>query len=314
MFILFVGDVYESLAIEAKSQDANAVLITQSNVDKFLKNPTGVAYTSLADVGNHELFFQLCNQANKIYYRPPVKWSNADQKYYTEHVLAWASQHLPIDGFGHLLGENKKFSQDFLQDTRKTDQPQLWAAGCSITFGTGVDIDQTYRKILSCELNLQDSNLSWPGSSIIWQSDQICRADIRFNDTVVWGLTGTNRLPVFHRDQVLHLNTWSYDRQQELKEKFPIDILDNDTLFYHNILAVRRAYNFCHKIGAKLVILGLMYDVDNLYLNYCVPAFKYITPNHREYVDLGSDSGHPGPEQHKIFAKEFLDFFNRLYQ
>ena len=326
---LFVGDIYESLAVEAKADKrrrakaveakadkrrrAKAVLITQSNIQDFLKNTSAVGYTSLADVGDHEQFFQLCLCADKIYYRPPSKWSHSNQQTYTEHVLAWISQHKTIDGVEHLLEKNQHFGQDFLQDTRKTDQPQLWAAGCSVTHGIGVETDQTYRHIAAQELGLEHSNLSYPGSSIAWQSDQICRADIRPNDVVLWGLTSLHRIPVFHDSKVMHLNSRQYEKYPDLIKKFPIDLLDNETLLYHNVLAVRRAANFCQKIGAKLVALVLLPDFENLYLHYNVPVLQYLRPTHHKFVDLGTDDIHPGPKQHKIFAQEFLKFYSKLY-
>lgn len=313
MLELFVGDVYETLAIKAKAHNANAVLITSLNLDSFLSSPSIVGYTSLADVGDHELFFQLCKKVDKLYYRPPVKWSHPDQQYYTEHVLAWILQYKNIDGFEYLLNRNYQFNQDFLQDTRKTDQSQLWAVGCSITFGVGVDIEQTYREIASQELDLKHSNLSCPGSSIIWQSDQICRANLQPNDIVFWGLTGQHRIPVLHNNKVLHLHSQQYEKYSDLVSNFSIDLLNNDTLLYHNVLAVRRAYHVCQKIGAELVILGLMPDFDNLYLHYNVPVFRHLEPVHHKYVDIGTDNMHPGPEQHKVFAKEFLAFYNQLY-
>lgn len=314
MLELFVGDVYETLAIDAKAHNASAFLITSLNLDNFLNSPdTVVGYTSLADVGNHEQFFQLCNKVDKLYYRPPVQWSHPDHQYYTEHVLAWILQYKNIDGFEYLLKRNQQFSQDFLQDTRKTNQSQLWAVGCSITFGIGVDTEQTYREIIAKKLNLEHSNLSCTSSSIVWQSDQICRADLRPNDIVLWGLTSQHRIPVIYDNKVLHLNSHTYKKYPELISKFPINLLDNDTLLYHNVLAVRRAYHVCRKIGAKLVILGLMPDFDNLYLHYNVPVFRHLKPIHHDYIDLGTDNIHPGPEQHKVFAKEFLAFYNQLY-
>jgi hypothetical protein len=313
MLELFVGDIYEDLAQQATAHNANALLITSDNYKDFLHKSSAVGYTSLADIGDHEQFFQLCHAVDQIYYCPPTAWSHPDQQTYTEHVLAWVSQYRHIHGYDHLLAKNQALSQDFVQDTRKTDQPQLWIAGCSITYGVGVELDQTYRHIVSQQLGLEHSNLSWPSSSIIWQSDQICGADIRPNDVVFWGLTSTHRIPVWHKDKVMHLNSRQYEKYPELIKKFPIDLLDNPTLSYHNVLAVRRAYNFCKKAGAKLVALILLPDFENLFLHYNVPVLKYLRPTHHEFVDLGTDNIHPGPEQHKIFAKEFLKLYNQLY-
>jgi hypothetical protein len=314
MFELFVGDIYESLAQDAKSHNADAELITASNADKFLKKLNKVAYTSLADINNDEIFIQLCLCADKIYYRPSAHWSTVEQKISTENILIWISQHTAIDGLEHLSVDYQQFNEDLLQDKRKTDQSQLWVVGCSITSGMGVEHDQTYREIVSHKLNLEYSDLSCPGSSITWQSDQICRSDIRCNDVVFWGLTALNRMPIFHYDKVMHLTNLTYKNYPELKSKFPIDLLDNNSLLYHNILAVRRAYNFCRKINAKLVILGLLHDVDSVYRYYNVPVFRQLRkPTRDDFVDFGSDNIHPGPEQHKIYADEFLKLYSKLH-
>jgi hypothetical protein len=95
--------------------------------------------------------------------------------------------------------------------------------------------------------------------------------------------------------------------------KFPIELLDNTTLMYHNILAVKRVYNFCKKIGVQLVILGLMYDLDNNYLYYDVPAFAQLMFWPKKYPDLGTDNEHPGSQSHQMFAREFLELYSKLY-
>lgn len=346
MFELFIGDIYQSLADEATAYNADAVLITSLNVDSFLKTPPKTAYSSIGDIVDSDVFFQLCSRANKIYYRPPIKWSDEHagnkSKKITETILAGLSQHIPIDGIQKIIDQKSVFNNDFLEDHRKTNLPQLWFTGCSITYGIGVSKDQTFREIIAQELKLEHSNLSHPGSSIIWQSDQICRADIKHNDIVFWGLTSQHRLPVFDPEvhaelaltkpvslalleweqsqadrniepAIIHLISGIYKRKPDLKSKFPIDLIDNTTLTYHNILAVRRAYNFCKKIGAQLVILGLMRDVDKIYLYYDVPVFKESISCTKKHLDLGTDALHPGPQTHQMFANEFLEFYSKLY-
>jgi hypothetical protein len=314
MFELFIGDIDQSLANEATSHNKDAVLITSSTVDDFLKTPTGTAYSSLGDIDNLDIFLQLCSQADKIYYRPPIKWSDSSSgnksKELTELILAGMSTSIPVDGIDEITDQKKYFNEDFLQDHRKTHLPQLWITGCSITNGTGVSENQTFKEIIAQELKLEYSDLSRPGSSIIWQSDQIIRSDLKCNDIVLWGLTSPNRLPVFDQD-IIHLSISQY-RKSALK-KFPIELLDNTTLMYHNILAVKRVYNFCQKIGAQLVILGLMYDFDNTYLHYDIPAFKQLMFWPKKYPDLGTDNEHPGPQSHQMFAREFLELYSKLY-
>jgi hypothetical protein len=335
MFELFVGNLRHSLPKAVKKYDKNTYLIRGWNVDAFLKapTPTGTGYVSMEDI-QAVRFLKVCNRANKIYYRPPEEWldpnSNSVGKKQTEAILAGLSQHISVDGIEKIIGQKSHFSDDFLKSHRRTDLSQLWFCGCSITYGRGVFKDQTFKEIIAQKLRLKYTDLSHPGSSIIWQSDQICRSDLKPNDVVFWGLTSQHRLPVFDptyerqnigfaqgaddvESAVIHLYSRIYEREPKLKSRFSNDLLDNTTLIYHNILAVKRAYNFCQKVGAKLVILGLMYDVDNIYLNYNVPAFRQSMVWPKEYPDIGTDETHPGPKSHQMFATEFLDFYSKLY-
>jgi hypothetical protein len=335
MFELFVGDLHQSLPKAVKKYDRNTLLLKGWNVDAFLKvpTPTGTAYASIEDI-RADRFLTVCNKADKIYYRPSEAWldlnSDNNSKKITEAILAGLSQYIPVDGIQKIIDQKPYFNDDFLKSHRKTDLPQLWFSGCSITYGRGVFKDQTFKEIIAQKLRLQYTDLSHPGSSIIWQSDQICRSDIKTNDIVFWGLTTQHRLPVFDpayerqnigfaqgindvESAVIHIYSRIYEREPKLKFKFPNDLIDSTTLIYHNILAVRRAYNFCQKIGAQLVILGLMYDVDNIYLHYNVPAFRQSMIWPKKYPDVGTDATHPGPKSHQMFATEFLDFYSKLY-
>jgi hypothetical protein len=316
MFELFVGDVDQSLADQAIAHSKDAVLITSANVNDFLTAPTRTAYSSLGDIDNIDIFFQLCILANKIYYRPPICWSDSSSdsksKQLTEQILAGLSQSVPVDGIDKIIDQKKYFNKDFLQDHRKVSESQLWVAGCSITNGTGVSKNQTFKEIIAQKLKLEYSDLSRSGSSIIWQSDQITRSNLQPNDIVVWGLTSPNRLPVFDQD-IVHLSSSQYQQSTTALTKFPIELLDNTTLMYHNILAVKRVHNFCKKIGVQLVILGLMYDFYNNYLYYDVPTFRQLMFWPKKYPDVGTDGKHPGPESHQMFAKEFFELYSKLY-
>ena len=89
MFELFVGDVHQSLAGEATKYNKDAVLITSADVDDFLKTPTGTAYSSLGDINDIDIFFQLCNKADKIYYRPPATWSDSSSGNKPNELQKW---------------------------------------------------------------------------------------------------------------------------------------------------------------------------------------------------------------------------------
>lgn len=311
MYNLFVGDVDSSLASHALQFDSKACLLTASNCEQLVES--GTYYTCIADLESLDKFFSVCSNARKIFYYPPPVWTSLEQKQYTEMVLAYVSQSTVVHNVDLISSEYQFLKQDFLSADRCSEGQQLWFAGCSITHGIGVDPTQTFKHLLEQHYCLPSSDLSCPSSSIIWQSDQICRSDIRSGDKVFWGVTGNFRLPVIQNQKLVHLMAGSYNTEPVLLNEFPIEILSHASTVYHNVLAVRRAENFCKKVGAEIVMLGVLYDWDNLFLNYQVPCFKQSVSWPNGWADLGNDNAHPGPQQHQLFAKEFIDLHNKMY-
>ena len=306
MYDLFVGDVGEYLAHKALQHDPSARLLTTETPS------TGTYYTSIADVGGLEQFLSVCKTASRIYYCPPDVWSGADNKKWTEELLTYVKQHVIVHGKFDL--PKQYLEEELLHDTRRINGPQMWAVGCSITVGVGVNVDQTWKHHVQRHLNMAMSELNASGSSIIWQSDQIVRSDIRPGDVVFWGLTSHHRMPIIVDKQLIHFNTKSFEQAPELIKLVTPDMLDNDTLLYHNVMAVRRARNFCNKAGAELITLGLMHDFETVYAQYCIQDFEQVITWPEQYIDLGTDNHHPGPRQHQLFAEKFIQRYenNRI--
>lgn len=309
--VLFVGDITSEVLDAAIKYDDNAQLLIEKNLNNLLP---GTYYTSLADCGSLENLSKVCSQSAEIYYIQPIRWSDTDknnvseQKKWTELILYYFCQTKTVHNMTEPTINN------WICDYRQHEK-QFWVAGCSVTEGAGVKKEQAWPELISKELMLPYSNLSRDGSSIIWQSDQICRADIRADEIVFWGVTSNQRMPILRPDgSLLHLTATNFSNDPYIVNKLTPEILDNNTLYYQNILAVRRAYNYCQKIGAYLVPLGLLNDFENIYTQYNVPAFyQLIQWGINSYIDLGDDNLHPGPEQHKIFAKEFLSHYRKIY-
>ena len=319
MLKLFIGDAGEYLSWLAIDHDHSAFLVDKANVSQLLSNPTGTAYTSIADVDDLKVFLDLCSSATEIFYCPPDQWSDgveSKQKEWTEGILSYVSQTVLVHGLD--LDDNMyKFLVGIPGpcDSRKTDAPQLWAAGCSITYGIGVEEEQTWKYHVAKKLKLEYSNLSHPGSSILWQSYQICQSDIRRGDLVFWGQTAHQRIPVVDTKtfELTHLYQSQYQEKPELVEQYPPEILLSPALIYHNVMAIKNVCNFCQQVGAKLVILGLLYDWDLVYKFYKIPMFKQYLVWPNKFVDFGTDGRHPGPQQHLLFAEEFVKVYNQLY-
>lgn len=324
MYDLFVGDVDEYLANIAKEHNASSQLITTENLHSLDFSKPGTYYTSIADVG-HKKLLELCLSAGTIHYCPPVTWSDSQhgnkQKIYTEYIICFASQTVPTVNTGLALGDYRFFENNFTQGARQSDGPQCWISGCSVTYGIGVHPEQTWKHLVSQELNLPMIDLSRPSASILWSADQICLADIRKDDCVFWGLTSHNRLPIVyeHNKEKWKLMHLVANTDLSLIPNLPIDtvveLLDSNTLNYFNIMAVRRVYNFCQKAQAKLVILGLLPDYKNIYKFFDVPVFRQHCVAPLEFLDLGFDrEGHPGPLSHQDYAKTFLKLYQEFYQ
>jgi len=313
MYKLFVGDMFESLAKTALEFDSNAVLLTADTYRYPLAD--GTYYTSLADLLDLDKFFTTCRNAQEIFYCPPDTWSDKEnkQKYYTQLVLSYVSQYVTVHNVDLISDEYNFLKQHFQQAERCSDSSQIWIAGCSVTYGIGVEQSQTFKYYLSNHYQLPFSDLSRPASSIIWQSDQICRADIRPGDKVFWGVTGNFRLPVIQNQKVKHLLSTSYEEDPEIIKQFPIELLNSPSLIYHNVMAIRRVENFCNKIGAEIVMLGVLHDWDNIFLTYQVPCFRQSTHWPADWLDKGNDNMHPGPKQHQLFAQEFINFHAEMY-
>lgn len=315
MLHLFVGDIFEQLAIEARKIDNNAYLIDYTNY----QDASGVAYTCIADIGSLENFLEVCNKAGKITYCPPDYWSDTDkcgyseQKYYTEAILHYINQFISVDN----IPETKRsfLNNSFLRDTRKTNGQQIWAVGnCLSRRGWGVTKEQTWKEIVSKKFNLPYSDLTRDNTGITWACNQIILSDIRQGDIVFWQLAQHCRFDYVRKKKPRPATVLNYKRlglDKFIDEKW----FDTDTFYYNEVLAVRKVYNFCTKIGAKLVIIdSTTHDHDSTYVSYKVPCFKKLLVWPMTIPDRGTDGIHPGPLTHKKMAEEFLEFYSELYQ
>lgn len=322
---LFVGDTDSSLSAIAKTHDPEAFLIDHSNYKQYLisdpvKNTT--AYTCLGDLPkNLEIFWNVAMSASHIVYVPPKSWSDGQQldvldptaslQGMTENLLLLLSEFRPIKNIEQCA---LVATVNPIVDSRKSDQAQLWVAGCSVSEGVGVDPDQRYGQLISDCLNIPCSFLVKGGSSISWAADQILRSDIRDNDIVVWGITNTARMTLVHENQLFTTNINTYQANADMESIFPLRLLLNQNTFYSHLYAIEQVVNFCNKCRAKLLLVGLL--ANNNMLRYLKTKSNYFHFIHQldfsdnliyeKYIDLGNDQKHPGINQHKQYADFIL--------
>lgn len=324
--VLFVGDVTPDLAERAKQFDSTAILLDSNNYPRA-KNYK-VAYTSLGDLPDDNVLWQLLQQFEKIVYVQPSHWqvqltpNNVfdNIQTLTEYLL------FKINKERHNVSgiDDKQYCKNnytTLADTRKTNNQQLWFAGCSFTVGKGVKPEENYGTLIKNHYNLPASFLASVGSSITWAADQILRSDIRAGDVVVWGLTEHQRFAQWStHNQVEHLNSSSIDRVHDEDFDVPKNVLlrniTSDTLLYQAVIHVHQVVNYCNKVGAKLFIVGFLSNSELEFALHNVNEFvqyshrtEHLTKHNWE--DLGNDQVHPGPKQHQLFAKFCIDMIDR---
>ena len=315
---LIVGKIDEDLTDLIKSEYPSAVLITEEN----WQTPIDVGYTGLEEFINNENFLRLLLKASEIFYYPidedskfDINKSTQTTQGYVEYFLFLARQEgIPINSYNHLgLDITTKQHNQLLElvDLRKVEKgPQLWCAGCSFTRGHGVEEHERYANLLSDKLNLPLSVLAKSGSSISWAADQILRSDIRQGDIVVWGLTEKSRMS-YIKDGTVTPFFVSGEVTNPVENLISRLFVEDDLFRYYQLTSINQVINFTQKIGAKLLIVGLLADdTDLLYLQHLDCYYHYYYVN-RGFKDLGNDDLHPGPLQHQEFAEKITDVLKK---
>lgn len=324
--ILYVGDNTDSVAIAAKDSDKLAYLIDFTNCNI---QHSGTCYTSLADLPGLPEFAKLFKDADKIIYIQPTQWSDSENtkknqisaQYWTEYFLNvfLMDRTKTIVNCPNFNNGVDYQSMIELVDFRKSVDKQLWIAGCSITYGTGVSTDQRYASIIADKLEMPISLLAFPGSSLLWAADQILRSDIREGDIVIWGMTESVRFPYYNGkvNEIQHVNSSSYLYLNQTT--ISPDFLLSQTSLYLGITSILQVINFCSKINVKLVLADLLVPPDlAIYLNkkfrnyIHLNNFFGVNINNIQFNDYGDDKLHPGPLVHQQFAEKILEKIKQL--
>lgn len=306
MITIFVGDIRKYLCIEAQKLDPLASRINESNYKNL---NAGTYYTGLGDFKDLKSFINALNQADTLIYCPPGKWSHEQCQLWAEFYLLYFRDKKKVIGLEKILKRDINFKP---VDQRKTELPQLWIVGCSISHGVGVELDQRYGELLSKKLNMDVSFLTASGSSIEWAADQILQSDIRANDIVVWGLTSFGRFVYYTNDSPAHVNVSYYDYNQSFYNIVNPDLLDSDFIMYKALTHIHQVINYCNKIKCKLLIAGLLIDSTDIYYTKEIPNYTQLygffgQDEDHTYIDLGNDDAHPGPLTHYWYAEQIAN-------
>jgi hypothetical protein len=328
MITIFVGDTTEDLFLAASEYDANTSIITYKTP---LPLTDGTYHLSLGDLlrkddgSSTPSFIKFLEQADTLVYTPPTKWSDTDKKNYsymkdwTEFYLSYFKKRKNVLGLPNLTPPNRAIMLDLL-DGRKTESPQLWMVGCSLTNGDGVNTNERYGELIAKELNMECSWLTTWGASMGFCADQILRSDVRAGDIVIWGLTEMNRF-TYYPDNAEKLEQvhghWYYEKHPKFKKIIPPERLLDQNLIYHSMISIHQVINFCKKLNVKLVLAGTCITNDKINYLSNIPNYIHLknafnTNRWDPFLDTGTDNTHPGPLTHRWFADEILTFLNQI--
>ena len=216
MKVLCIGDIDESLAEKSKAIAEHSQLVTSENFKHYIQNKTGYWYTSLGDLSSPQQLEQAIVSADKIIFFEPSCWSHPDCKSITEYLLFKYSWQKTIDNFHTQSSDPLQIFSSVQQ--RKTQSAQLWAVGCSVTFGYMLPDQHKWANVLSQRLGIEHSLLAMPGSGVDWQARQILNADLKAGDTVCWLMPNFNRYEISNNFSVLdrpkHFSMGAYEEHQ----------------------------------------------------------------------------------------------------
>jgi hypothetical protein len=320
MITVYLGDVSEYLSQQARAADPDSQLITQQNYKDLAP---GTYYTSLGDLGDITHLATVLRSADCVVYSPPPDNQWSDSKNGKSIMKTWLEDYLSVFSFytqvENFAVESPDDKPEMLQllDTRKTNDQQLWIAGCSFSHGTGVELDQRYGHLLSNQLNLPVSFLTTPGSSVVWAADQILRSDIRENDLVVWGVTTLPRIPHFYNGKLSNVRASTYTKQTPGHE-LDFDYFISEDVKYRSVVSMFQVINYCKKIKAKLLLVSMLDDgtlfnyIKDTDVDYLMLYQLWGRDQDQPWPDIAHDQQHPGPKTHEFYTAAILKKINQL--
>lgn len=318
VFKLLLGDHLNRTKKYAQHLWGNGCeLLTKNNSKTLLnqqKTSANLFYTSLGDwQSSPDQLLDISTLANEVVVAPFMlqqavdPWNPSASDAGILSIMALVLDKI----YGSAKFENSKFFELTHHANQRhvrtvSEQKTIWAVGCSITQGDGVDPKDRWADRLSDIVGLPVNVIAESGSSIQWAADKILRADIQAGDIVVWAVTQHERFTWYCNDKCHHVHEW-YVRNRRGLPQLSIEYIDSllasDHLLHSAVFFLNQVENFCHKIHADLLMFGVLTsDALNLQMsskNNFIPYFRFS----KKYIDLGTDGLHPGPKEHAHMAQ-----------
>lgn len=199
--------------------------------------------------------------------------------------------------------------------TKQSNKQPLWVAGCSWSSASGVNSEERWGHLVAEKLGLEEINLAKTGGSIWDASDQILRADIQKGDIVVWGLTSLGRVDVVYKNQLTSFPIMGLNEvANAAREYYTLDYFWSNTQCILAMRQIHQVVNYCKKIGARLYLINFLDETWSPFILDGEENYLHLRCEFNDdtllykMIDYGTDGRHPGPLQHKEYAKEIIKF------
>jgi len=294
-------------------------LVHQDNYQKIISsNEVLNCHTSLDDMAHDDVMNDIFLDADNIELINLSEDSSSDFYHYGVMIDMLCKIKHKVKGLDWI----KKISYNSFNKVidRTVEQPVLWIAGCSVSAGDGVAIDERFGQLLSSELNLPEYNIAKSGASISCATDQLLRADINAGDKVILGLTNFARMDFSESWKYKSRTIADYIQLHYKKDKnlLVTEYTDYEWLIVKYIHSINQVINYCNKIRAELYLVNLLgcswvhavFESHDKYIDLSPMMERdYSRP---KYLDYGTDKLHPGPKQHKQYAENILNLITQV--
>lgn len=296
----------------------NSEWLTKKNLKKVLESDELKDYhTTLEDcgvkIGQIKNLLSSCQSIEIL----DITWDTVVNN--DNHMLYLRLAHLLMTDYKDIsfgadqLYNEIKWHSTYLRAKKQTKKNSLWVAGCSWSSADGVESQQRWGHLVANKIGLEEINLAISGGSIFDAADQILRSDIKKGDIVTWGLTSPGRIDYIDQSGKLQSTVGHQAVLESTFNKFfKPDYLFSTTQSLISLRQIRQVINYCKKIQADLYLINFL---DQTWIPFGLSQeknFLNIKSNFDDkkfaeiLIDYGTDGVHPGPLQHKEFAKEII--------
>lgn len=295
---------------------SDSVLINKKNAKELLSGAQKInCHTSIEDLACWHLIDQIVDAATEVY----IYDLNCNSKFSNENFLSYGKLFNTLNKFKHKI--KTPYATVSIDDIcnplvkRNTQESVLWTAGCSITYGIGVSQNQRYGSIVADYFNTKELCLAGPGRSIEWAANQILMSDIQKNDLVIWGITNVARINVWNNWKSAGYSSAMIHKIPKHLQYWSLDYYHSETNCMLALQAIKNVIHFCKKIQAKLYLVNLLdlswVGLSLSELSNSIDLTKDLLLDSNDvlqFIDLGVDKMHPGPNQHKQYAETIINF------